>query len=130
MPDITRTDVVAYLEQASMLEISQLIDDIKEKFDVQAAVPQMAAAPAAGGAAEAAPAEEEQKDAFEVTLKAVGENKIQVIKAVREITSLGLKESKELVEGAPKSVKEGVNKEEAEEIKKKLEEAGATADVN
>lgn len=130
MPDITRTDVVAYLEQASMLEISQLIDDIKEKFDVQAAVPQMAAAPAAGGAAEAAPAEEEQKDAFEVTLKAVGENKIQVIKAVREITSLGLKESKELVEGAPKSVKEGVNKEEAEEIKKKLEEAGATADVS
>lgn len=129
MPDITRTDVVAYLEQASMLEISQLIDDIKEKFDVQAAVPQMAA-PAAGGAAEAAPAEEEQKDAFEVTLKAVGENKIQVIKAVREITSLGLKESKELVEGAPKSVKEGVNKEEAEEIKKKLEEAGATADVS
>ncbi len=130
MPDITRTDVVAYLEQASMLEISQLIDDIKEKFDVQAAVPQMAAVPAAGGAAEAAPAEEEQKDAFEVTLKAVGENKIQVIKAVREITSLGLKESKELVEGAPKSVKEGVNKEEAEEIKKKLEEAGATADVS
>ena len=130
MPDITRTDVVAYLEQASMLEISQLIDDIKEKFDVQAAVPQMAAAPAAGGAAEAAPAEEEQKDAFEVTLKAVGENKIQVIKAVREITSLGLKESKELVEGAPKSVKEGVKKEEAEEIKKKLEEAGATADVS
>lgn len=130
MPDITRTDVVAYLEQASMLEISQLIDDIKEKFDVQAAVPQMAAAPAAGGAAEAAPAEEEQKDSFEVTLKAVGENKIQVIKAVREITSLGLKESKELVEGAPKSVKEGVNKEEAEEIKKKLEEAGATADVS
>ncbi len=130
MPDITRTDVVAYLEQASMLEISQLIDDIKEKFDVQAAVPQMVAVPAAGGAAEAAPAEEEQKDAFEVTLKAVGENKIQVIKAVREITSLGLKESKELVEGAPKSVKEGVNKEEAEEIKKKLEEAGATADVS
>lgn len=130
MPDITRTDVVAYLEQASMLEISQLIDDIKEKFDVQAAVPQMAAVPAAGGAAEAAPAEEEQKDAFEVTLKAVGENKIQVIKAVREITSLGLKESKELVEGAPKSVKEGVKKEEAEEIKKKLEEAGATADVS
>lgn len=129
MPDITRTDVLAYLEQASMLEISQLIDDIKEKFDVQAAVQQVAVAPAAGGAGEAAPAEEEQKDAFEVTLKAVGENKIQVIKAVREITSLGLKESKELVEGAPKSVKEGVGKEEAEQIKKKLEEAGATADI-
>ena len=130
MPDITRTDVLTYLEQASMLEISQLIDDIKEKFDVQAAVPQVAVAPAAGGAGEAAPAEAEQKDEFEVTLKAIGENKIQVIKAVREITSLGLKESKELVEGAPKSVKEGVGKEEAEEIKKKLEGAGATADIS
>lgn len=129
MPDITRTDVLAYLEGASMLEISELIEDIKEKFDVQAAAPQVAVA-AAGGAAAPAPEQEEQKDSFEVVLKAIGDNKIQVIKAVREITSLGLKESKELVEGAPNAVKGEVNREEAEEIKKKLEEAGATADIN
>ncbi len=127
MPDISRTDVITYLEQASMLEISELIEEIKEKFDVQAAVPQVAVAAAAG--AEAAPAAEEKTE-FNVILSSFGDKKIQVIKAVREIAGLGLKESKELVEGAPKSVKEGVSKDEAEDIKKKLEDAGATVEVD
>ncbi len=127
MPDISRTDVITYLEQASMLEISELIDEIKDKFGVEAAVPQ--AAVVAAGSAPAAPAAEE-KNEFDVILSSFGDKKIQVIKAVREIAGLGLKESKELVEGAPKPVKEGVNKDEAEEIKKKLEEAGATVEVN
>ena len=127
MPDISRTDVMTYLEQASMLEISELIEEIKEKFGVQAAVPQVAAAAAAG--AEAAPAVEEKTE-FNVILSSFGDKKIQVIKAVREIAGLGLKESKELVEGAPKPVKEGVGKDEAEDIKKKLEDAGATVEVN
>ncbi len=127
MPDISRTDVVTYLEQASMLEISELIEEIKEKFGVQAAVPQVAVAAAAG--AEAAPAAEEKTE-FDVILSSFGDKKIQVIKVVREIAGLGLKESKELVEGAPKPVKEGVSKDEAEDIKKKLEDAGATVEVN
>ena len=129
MPDISRTDVITYLEQASMLEISELIEEIKDKFGVQAAVPQVAVAAAAGAGAEAAPVAEE-KNEFNVILSSFGDKKIQVIKVVREIAGLGLKESKELVEGAPKPVKEGVNKDEAEEIKKKLEEAGATVEVN
>ena len=127
MPDISRTDVITYLEQASMLEISELIEEIKDKFGVQAAAPQVAVAAAAG--AEAAPVAEEKSE-FNVILSSFGDKKIQVIKAVREIAGLGLKESKELVEGAPKPVKEGVNKDEAEEIKKKLEDAGATVEVN
>lgn len=127
MPDISRTDVITYLEQASMLEISELIEEIKDKFGVQAAAPQVAVAAAAG--AEAAPVAEE-KNEFNVILGSFGDKKIQVIKVVREIAGLGLKESKELVEGAPKPVKEGVSKDEAEEIKKKLEDAGATVEVN
>ncbi|MXW43174.1 MAG: 50S ribosomal protein L7/L12 [Candidatus Dadabacteria bacterium] len=127
MPDISRTDVVTYLEQASMLEISELIEEIKEKFGVQATAPQVAVATAAG--AEAAPAAEEKTE-FSVILSSFGDKKIQVIKAVREIAGLGLKESKELVEGAPKPVKEGVSKDEAADIKKKLEDAGATVEVN
>ena len=127
MPDISRTDVITYLEQASMLEISELIEEIKDKFGVQAAAPQVAVAAAAG--AEAAPVAEE-KNEFDVILSSFGDKKIQVIKAVREIAGLGLKESKELVEGAPKPVKEGVSKDEAEEIKKKLEDAGAAVEVN
>lgn len=132
MAEITRADVISYLERASMLEISDLIKEVEEKFGVKAAAPQIAMAPVAGVAAagaETAPAEAEKTE-FNVILKAVGENKIQVIKAVREITSLGLKEAKELVEGAPKTVKEGEKKENAEAIKKKLEEAGATAEIN
>jgi len=129
MPETTREDVLSYLEKASMLEISDLIKDIEEKFDVKAAAPVAVAAagavPAADGGAPAA-----EKDDFNVVLKAIGDNKIQVIKAVREVTSLGLKEAKELVESAPKAVKEGVDKEEAETIKKKLEESGAEVEIN
>jgi large subunit ribosomal protein L7/L12 len=132
MAEITRADVISYLEGASMLEISDLVKEVEEKFGVKAAAPQVAMAPVAGvgaAGAEGAPAEAEKTE-FNVILKAVGENKIQVIKAVREVTSLGLKEAKELVEGAPKTVKEGEKKENAEAIKKKLEEAGATAEIS
>lgn len=132
MAEITRADVISYLEGASMLEISDLIKEVEEKFGVKAAAPQIAMAPVAGVAAagaESSPAEAEKTE-FNVILKAVGENKIQVIKAVREVTSLGLKEAKELVEGAPKTVKEGEKKENAEAIKKKLEEAGATVEID
>ncbi len=129
MPEITREDVLTYLEEASMLEISDLIKDIEEKFDVKAAAPvAVAAAPGAAPAGDGAPAAE--KDEFNVVLKGIGDNKIQVIKAVREVTSLGLKEAKELVESAPKAIKEGVDKEEAESIKKKLEESGAEVEVS
>lgn len=130
MADISRTDVITYLENASMLEISELIKEIEEKFDVTAAAPQVAVAPGAAAGGGEAPAQAEEKDDFNVVLKEVGGQKIQVIKAVREVTSLGLKEAKELVEGAPKPIKEGVGKEEAEEIKKKLEETGATVEVS
>lgn len=132
MAEITRADVISYLEGASMLEISDLIKEVEEKFGVKAAAPQISMAPVAGVAAagaESSPAEAEKTE-FNVILKAVGENKIQVIKAVREVTSLGLKEAKELVEGAPKTVKEGEKKENAEAIKKKLEEAGATVEID
>lgn len=128
MPEITRDDVLTYLEKASMLEISDLIKDIEEKFDVKAAAP--VAVAAAAGAAPAGDAPAAEKDEFDVVLKGIGDNKIQVIKAVREVTSLGLKEAKELVESAPKAVKEGVNKEEAESIKKTLEESGAEVEIS
>lgn len=130
MADINKADVVTYLEKASMIEISELIKEIEEKFDIQAAPAQVAvaAAPGAAGGADA-PAEAEKTE-FDVVLKEFGENKIQVIKAVRSVTSLGLKEAKDLVESAPKSVKEGVGKEEAEEVKKKLEEAGAKVELS
>ena len=131
MADITKADVITYLEKASMLEISDLIKEIEEKFDIQAAPAQVAVAAAPGAAAggeEAAAAAE--KTELSVVLKEIGENKIQVIKAVREVTSLGLKEAKELVESAPKNIKDDINKEEAEEIKKKLEEAGATVELS
>lgn len=127
MADIKKEDVLAYLEKASMLEISELIKDIEEKFDVTAAAPvAVAAAPAAGGDAPAAAAE---KDEFDVVLATVGEKKVQVIKVVRAITGLGLKEAKDVVDGAPGPVKEGVAKAEAEDIKKQLEEAGATVEL-
>jgi len=130
MPEVTRTDVLTYLEQASMLEISELIKEIEDKFDVKAAAPQVAVA-AAPGAAAGGDAAADAGDSSEVSvvLKAFGSKKIQVIKAVREVTSLGLKEAKELVEGAPKVVKEGIEKEEANSIKAKLEEAGAEVEV-
>ena len=132
MADVTRADVILYLERASMLEISELIKEIEERFGVKAAAPQVAMVSTQVGGAGAAEAKapEAEKTEFNVVLKSVGENKIQVIKAIREITSLGLKEAKEFVEGAPKTVKEDVKKEEAQAMKKKLEEAGATAEID
>ena len=126
---ITENDVIEYIDQATMLEISSLVKKIEEKYGISAAAAMpmaMGGVPVAGGGA-AAPAEE--KTEYTVVLSAVGDKKINVIKAVREVTSLGLKEAKDLVEGAPKPVKEGVSKEEAETIKKKFEEAGATVEV-
>jgi large subunit ribosomal protein L7/L12 len=121
--------IIAAIKGMTVLELSQLVKTLETEFGVTAAAPVMAiaaGAPAAGGAA--APAVEEKTE-FTVTLKAIGANKIAVIKAVRELTSLGLKESKDLVEGAPKPVKEKVNKDEAAAAKSKLEEAGATVEV-
>lgn len=125
---ITKEEVLNWIEGASIVEINALVKDLEEKFGITAvaAAPVVAGAPAAGAGA-AAPAEE--KTEFDVILTAVGDKKINVIKAVREVTNLGLKEAKDLVEGAPKPIKEGVSKEEAEEIKKKFEEAGATVEV-
>jgi large subunit ribosomal protein L7/L12 len=124
-------DVNAILDQIkslTLLEASQLVKGIEEAFGVSAAAAAVAAAPAAGGAAAAA-APAEEKTEFTVVLTAAGANKINVIKAVREVTSLGLKEAKDLVDGAPKPIKEGVNKDEAESIKKKFTDAGATVEV-
>ncbi|MDX1764601.1 MAG: 50S ribosomal protein L7/L12 [bacterium] len=123
---ITKEDVMGFIEGATMLEISDLVKEIEEKFGVSAAAPvAVAAVGAVAGGGEAA----EEKTAFDVILTSFGDKKIQVIKEVRAITGLGLKEAKELVEGAPKPVKEGVTKEESAEIKEKLEAAGATAEV-
>ncbi len=115
------------IQGLTLLEASQLVKLLEEKLGVSAAAAAVAAAPAAGGGAAAAPAEE--KTEFTVVLTGAGANKINVIKVVREVTSLGLKEAKDLVDGAPKTIKEGVNKEEAEAIKKKFVDAGATVDV-
>jgi len=123
----TKDEILDSIANLTVIELKELLDAFEEKFGVTAAAPAaVAAAPAGGGAA--APAEEE-KDEFDVVLTAAGAQKIQVIKVVRELTSLGLKEAKDLVEGAPKPVKEGVSKEEADAAKAKLVEAGATADV-
>ena len=120
--------IAEQIQGLTLLEASQLVKLLEEKLGVSAAAAAVAAAPAAGGpAAAAAPAEE--KTGFTVVLTAAGANKINVIKAVREVTSLGLKEAKDLVDGAPKTIKEGVNKEEAEAIKKKFTDAGATVEV-
>jgi len=128
MAEITRADVLEYLEKANMLEISELIKEIEEKFGVKAAAPVVVAAGVAPGAAPAE-AKEEEKTEFDVILKEVGPQKINVIKVVRAVTNLGLKEAKDLVDSAPSTVKEGVSKEEAEDIKKQLEEAGATVEL-
>ncbi len=127
---ITKSEVMEWIDQATMLEISDLVKSLEEKYGISAAAAMpvaVAGVPAAGGGA--APAAAEEKTEFTVVLSAVGDKKINVIKAVREVTNLGLKEAKDLVEGAPKPVKEGVSKEEAESIKKKFEEAGATVEV-
>ena len=117
---VTREEIIEALKEMSLLEASELVKDIEETFDVSAAAPvAVAAAPAAGAAAA------EEKTEFDVVLEGFGDNKIAVIKVVREITGLGLKEAKEVVENAPKAIQEGVAKDKAEEIKAKLEEAGA-----
>ena len=123
---VKREDVLKYLEEANMIEISELVKDIEDKFGVTAAVP--VAAAAAGGAADGA-SEGEEKSSFDIVLTAAGQSKISVIKVVRELSGLGLKEAKELVDSAPKAVKEGVAKDEAETIKAQLEEAGATVEL-
>lgn len=125
MAAIKKEDVVKFIEDMSVLELSELVKELEDKFGVTAAAPvAAAAAPAAGGGAAA-----EEKTEFTVVLKAVGAEKIKVIKEVRAITGLGLKEAKDLVDGAPKDVKEGVSKDECDEIKKKLEAVGAEVEV-
>ena len=127
MAEITKEDVIKYIESMSVLELSELVKELEERFGVSAAAPAVVAAAPAAGVGEAPPAEE--KTEFDVILKDFGSQKIQVIKVVRAITGLGLKEAKELVEGVPKPVKEGVSKEEAEKIKAQLEEVGATVEI-
>ena len=130
MPEVTKEDVVKFIENMTVLELSQLISDLEERFGVTAAAPvaAMGAFPA-GGAGEAAEAQEEEKTDFDVILTSFGSQKIQVIKVVRAVTGLGLKEAKDLVEGVPKPVKEAIPKEEAEDIKAKLEEVGAAVEL-
>ena len=123
MSKISKEDVLSYLENANMLEISDLISEIEEKFGVSAAAPVAVAgvaAPSEGGAAA------EEKTEFDVELTSTGDKKIGVIKVIREVTSVGLKEAKDMADGAPSVIKEQLGKDEAEEVKKKLEEAGAT----
>jgi large subunit ribosomal protein L7/L12 len=125
MSAITKEQVVEFIENMTVLEMSEFVKELEEKFGVSAAAPvAVAAVPAAGEAAAA-----DEKSEFDVILASFGDKKINVIKAVRAITGLGLKEAKELVDGAPGTVKEGASKEEAEEIKKQLEEAGATVEL-
>ena len=126
MAHITKDQVVDFIANMSVLEMSELVKEMEEKFGVSAAAAAVAAPASGGGESEAAA---EEKTEFDVILTSFGEKKINVIKEVRSITGLGLKEAKEAVESAPKAIREGVSKEEAEEVKKKLEEAGASAEI-
>ena len=128
MAEVTKEQVVEFISNMSVLELSAMVKELEEKFGVSAAAAAVAAAPAAGGASGGEAAAEEKTE-FDVILTSFGDKKINVIKEVRGITGLGLKEAKEFVESCPKAVKEGVSTEEAEEIKKKLEEAGASAEI-
>ncbi len=125
MPNVTKEDVVSFISNMSVLELSGFVKELEEKFGVSAQAP--VAVQAAGGVPAAAA--QEEKTEFTVVLASAGDNKINVIKEVRAITSLGLKEAKDLVEGAPKPVKEGVDKKTADELKKKLEAAGAKVEI-
>jgi large subunit ribosomal protein L7/L12 len=126
MAEITKADVISFIEKMSVLDLAEMVKELEEKFGVSAAAPVAVAAVAApGAAAEAA----EEKTEFDVIIKAAGANKIAVIKVVRALTSLGLKEAKDLVDGAPQPLKTGVSKDEAEEAKKQLLEAGAEVEV-
>jgi large subunit ribosomal protein L7/L12 len=124
--EITKEDVVKFIESMTVLELSELVKELEQKFGVSAAAP-VAMMPAGAGQSQAAPAEE--KTEFDAILTGFGDQKIQVIKVVRAITGLGLKEAKDLVDGVPKPVKEGVSKDEAADIKKKIEEVGGTVEV-
>jgi large subunit ribosomal protein L7/L12 len=129
MADITKEDVIQFIANMTVLELSEMIKELEDKFGVSAAAPvAFAAMPAGGGDAGGAAAAEEKTE-FDVILMAAGEKKIQVIKEVRAITGLGLKEAKALVEEAPKPVKEGISKEDAQKLKEQLESAGATVDI-
>ena len=125
---VTKEEVFGFIDNMTILDMSKFIKEFEERYGVTAAAP-VAVAAVTGAAAGAAAPEVEEKTSFDVILSAVGEKKIQVIKVVRELTSLGLKEAKDLVDGAPKPVKTGVAKEEAESIKAKLEEQGATVEI-
>jgi large subunit ribosomal protein L7/L12 len=125
MAEITKEDVLGYIENMTVLELSELVKELEEKFGVTAAAP-MAAMPAVAAGGEEAPVEQTE---FDVVLAGAGDKKIQVIKVVRALTGLGLKEAKALVDEAPKPVKEGISKEEAETVKQQLEEVGATVEV-
>ena len=127
MADITKAQVIEFIEKMTVLELSELVKELEEKFGVSAAAPMAVAVAAPAGGGEAAAVEE--KDEFTVVLKSSGEKKINVIKVVRAVTGLGLKEAKDLVDGAPQNVKESVSKAEAEDLKKQLEEAGATVEL-
>jgi large subunit ribosomal protein L7/L12 len=127
MSEITKDDVVKFIEGMTVLELSALVKELEEKFGVSAAAPMMAAVAAAAGAAPAAAAEEQTE--FNAILTGFGAEKIQVIKVVRAITNLGLKEAKDLVEGVPKPIKESVSKDEAADIKKKIEAVGGTVEI-
>ena len=129
MSDITKDQVVEWLSSQSVIEVADLVKELEEKWGVSAAAPAAGAVAAPAGGGDAGGAAAEEKSEFDVVLTEFGGNKIAVIKEVRAITGLGLKEAKELVEGAPKPVKEGVSKDEAEEISKKLEAAGAKAEI-
>ncbi len=128
--NLTKEDVIKYLEEISVLELAELVKELEDRFGVTAAPMAVGVAPAAAApTTQAATAEAEQKVEFDVILTGYGDKKIQVIKAVREVTNLGLKEAKDLVEGVPQPVKEKVSKEEAEKIKQKLQEAGGTVEI-
>ena len=129
MAKTTTEELLGVFEEMSVLELSEFLKAFEEKFEVTAAAPMAMAVAPADAAAGGEAAAEDEKDAFDVVLVGVGDKKIQVIKEVRGITGLGLKEAKDLVEGAPKAVKEGVSKEDAEKLKKELEDAGATVEI-
>ena len=125
----TKEEILEVIKGMSVLELSDLVKSLEDEFGISAAAPVAVAAPAAASPAEAAAAADEEQSEFEVMLQEIGPNKINVIKAIREVTSLGLREAKELVESAPTTVKDGVAKDEAESVKAKLQEAGATVEV-
>ena len=129
MAKITKEDVISFIENMSVLELSALVKELEEKFGVSAAAMSMAMAAPAAAAGEAPAVAKEEKTEFDVMLQAVGEKKIQVIKVVRALTGLGLKEAKDLVDGAPNPVQEGISQKDAEEAKQKLEEVGATIEI-